>query len=243
MNIRMATWLGVGAGLTVMLAAGLAQAATEVETGELLIKLIQAGRSVVSAHQDLINDPTKGEKGFTPDFLADQIIKKYRETTGIDLSRPSGVPQARLLLTLLEAGKEVVAEYQPVINKRGVGFKGFIPAVWGRKTGEKFTQRTGIRVKLTALDYRYPGNKPDPFEAEVLQMFADPRYPKGQGYSKTVVMDGKPVLRMMAPEYAGARCLVCHGEPKGERDITGMKKEGYKEGDLAGAISLVLPVR
>ena len=29
----------------------------------------------------------------------------------------------------------------------------------------------------------------------------------------------------------------------GERDITGMKKEGWKEGDLAGAISVVLPLK
>lgn len=243
MSIRIAAWIGAGTCLAVVLSAGGAGAGTEAETAELLIKLMQAGRSVVATHQSLINDPTRGDKGFTPDYLADQIVRKYRETTKIDLTRPASVPQGRLLLALLESGKEVVAEYQPVINKQGVAFKGFIPAVWGRKTGEKFFQRTGIRVKLTAMDYRFPGNKPDQFEAEVLRMFADPTYPKGRGYSQTVLVDGKPALRMMAPEYAGAGCLGCHGEPKGERDITGMKKEGYREGDLAGAISLVLPVR
>ena len=31
--------------------------------------------------------------------------------------------------------------------------------------------------------------------------------------------------------------------PKGERDITGAKKEGWHEGDLAGAISIVIPMR
>jgi general secretion pathway protein A len=236
-------WIAVGASVAVMLAGGAARAGSEAETAELLIKLIQAGRSVVSAHQDLINDPTKGDKGFTPSYFAEQTLIKFRETTGLDLSRPAAVPRMRLLFALLEAGKEVVADYQPVINKPGVAFKGFIPALWGRKTGEKFAQRTGIRVKLTATDYRFPGNRPDQFEAEVLQQFADPRYPRGQGVSRVVTMDGKAALRVMAPEYATARCLVCHGEPKGERDITGMKKEGYREGDLAGAISVILPVR
>jgi len=47
----------------------------------------------------------------------------------------------------------------------------------------------------------------------------------------------------MDPEYAGPTCLSCHGAPKGERDVTGMKKEGWKEGELAGAISIVLPLK
>jgi hypothetical protein len=38
-------------------------------------------------------------------------------------------------------------------------------------------------------------------------------------------------------------CLSCHGEPRGDRDITGGKKEGQKEGDLAGALSWTIPVR
>ena len=74
-------------------------------------------------------------------------------------------------------------------------------------------------------------------------MFADARHPKGQQYAKTTMVNGKPVMRVMDPEYAGATCLTCHGGPKGEKDITGMRKEGWKEGDLAGAISIVLPMR
>ena len=92
-------------------------AANEAETGELIVKLLQSGRVVITEHQELINDPAKGNKGFTPDYMADKMIQKYREKTGIDLSQPAGVPQSGLLLTLLESGKEVVAEAQPVRNK------------------------------------------------------------------------------------------------------------------------------
>jgi general secretion pathway protein A len=226
----------------VLLAVG-AKAADESETADLLIKLLKVGRKVVSDHQPLINDASKGNKGFTQDFLASQVIEGFRQQTKIDLSRPSGVPSAPILLSLLEAEKEVVDESQPVINKQGVGFKGFLPAVFARKTGEKFYRKTGIRLKLTGTDYRYPGNKPDEFEAEVLRMFADPRHPKGQPYRKATMVGGKPVLRVMDPEYATPTCLTCHGTPKGERDITGMKKEGWKEGDLAGAISLTMPLK
>lgn len=237
--------LGVGVTLFagLLLLAGPAGAANESETADLLVKLLKAGRGVVSANQDLINDATKGYKGFTAESLESTVISKYREQTKIDLSKPPSTQPERLLHFLLQSGKEVVAEAQPIINKQGLGFKGFLPAVYARKTGEKFYQKTGIRLKLTGIDYRFPGNKPDEFEFEVLKMFADPRHPKGQEYSKSTMVNGKPVLRLMSPEYAAATCLKCHGDPKGERDITGGRKEGWKEGDLAGAISLMLPIQ
>lgn len=216
---------------------------TEVETAELLIKLLQVGRGVLSENQATINDASKGDKGFTGDYVANQVIDRFRKATKIDLSRPATVPQAPLFLAMVEAEKEVIDEAQPVINKQGVGFKGIIPAVFARKSGERFYRKTGIRMKLTSMDYRFPGNRPDDFESEVLRIFADTRHPKGQPYSKATMVDGRPVLRMMDPEYAANTCLSCHGNPKGERDVTGAKKEGWHEGDLAGAISIVIPMK
>jgi len=237
--------LGIGATLFagLLLLAGPAKAANEAETADLLVKLLKTARGVVSANQELINDATKGNKGFTAESLENAVVPKYREQTKVDLTKPPSTQQEKLLQLLLQSGKEVVAEAQPIINKQGLGFKGFLPAVYARKTGERFYQKTGIRLRLTGIDYRYPGNKPDEFEIEVLKMFADPRHPKGQDYSKSTMVNGKPVLRLMSPEYAAATCLQCHGQPRGERDITGGRKEGWKEGDLAGAISLALPIQ
>jgi general secretion pathway protein A len=45
----------------------------------------------------------------------------------------------------------------------------------------------------------------------------------------------------MLPTYIEPACLKCHGGPKGEKDITGHIKEGYKEGDIRGAISVMIP--
>lgn len=244
MKVRMSSLI-VGASLCamVMTVPSHAKAGDEAETAELLIALLKAGRAVVSEHQALINDASKGKKGFTDEFVAHEVIEKFKAKTRVDLSRPSSIPQGPILLAMLEAEREVVLEAQPVINKEGVAFKGFIPAVFARKAGEKFYRKTGIKVKLTGIDYRYPGNKPDDFESEVLRMFADPRHPKGQQYAKATMVGGKPAMRVMDPEYAGATCLTCHGGPKGERDITGMKKEGWKEGELAGAISVIMPMK
>ena len=213
------------------------------EVAEHLIELVKIGREVVSEHQPTINDATKAEKGFTADFVADQVMERFKKKTKIDLRVPNVVPQANFYLALVEAEREVIDEAQPVINRQGVGFKGFLHAVFTRRVGEHFYKKTGVRMKLTGIDYRTPKSKPDEFEQEVLRIFSDPRHPKDQVYVRSTMVDGRPVLRMMDPEYASVSCLSCHGAPKGEQDIAGMKKEGWKEGSLAGAISLVLPLK
>jgi hypothetical protein len=221
-----------------------ARAANEAEVvAEHLIELVKIGSGVVSEHQATINDAAKAEKGFTADFVADQVMERFKKQTKIDLRIPNVVPQANYYLAMVEAERDVVDEAQPVINRQGVGFKGFLHAVFARRVGEHFYKKTGIRMKLTGVNYRNPNNKPDDFEQEVLRMFSDPRHPKGQAYVRNTTIDGRSVLRMIDPEYAADSCLSCHGVPKGERDITGIKKEGWKEGDFAGAISLVLPLK
>jgi hypothetical protein len=219
------------------------QAANEAEVAEHLIELLNIGREVVLEHQATINDAAKAEKGFTADFVADQVLERFKKKTKVDLRIPNVVPQANFYLALVEAEREVIDEAQLVINRPGIGFKGFLHAVFARRVGEHFYKKTGVRMKLTGIDYRTTNSKPDEFEQEVLRMFSDPRHPKDQVYARNTVVDGRPVLRMMDPENTTPACLSCHGEPKGERDIMGLKKEGWKNGDLAGAISLVVPLR
>ena len=60
--------------------------ADKVETGRLLATLLDAGRMTVGLHQALINDPSRGHKGFTPEVFGQKIVALYKEQTGIDLS-------------------------------------------------------------------------------------------------------------------------------------------------------------
>lgn len=230
-------------GVLVLLGWSSSSNADSREVADQLITLFRVGHTVVSDHQSLINDPSKGFKGFTAETFGAKVIEGFRHMTGLDLAQPQGIPNAHLLLALLESQKEVIDQAQITINFKGVAFKGFVAALFARRTADRFYAKTGIRFKLTSPVYRFAGNKPDDFEAEVLRLFSDPRYPKGQPYRKMTILEGKPVFRILDPEYASSSCLYCHGSPKGERDITGGKKEGQKEGDLAGAISLVMPLR
>jgi hypothetical protein len=219
------------------------QAENEAETAEHLIELIKIGRVIVSKQMDNINDASKADKGFTGDYMAGQVLERFKKHARLDLRIPNVVPQANLYLALVQSAKDVVHEAQPVINRAGISYKGFIPAVFAQRVEDQFYTKSGVRMKLTSIDYRNANSKPDDFEAEVLRMFSDSRHPKGKPYMRSSMVDGRPVLRMMSPEYVSQTCLTCHGEPRGKLTVGGMKKDGWKDGDLAGAISIVLPLK
>ncbi|TAJ09123.1 MAG: DUF3365 domain-containing protein [Nitrospirae bacterium] len=221
------------------------QTILELETtARLLAVLLNAGRAVVNDNQELLDDPTKGNKGFTPEVFEHQLMDMFRAHALIDLRELSAarLPQRTkdLLLALVEVSTQVVAESQDAINRRGVGFKGFIPAVFGTRVAGRFAERTGVRLKQTSLQPRNPANAPDAFEQAALEQFADPSHPRERVISEVAARD--KALRLLFPLYATRGCLVCHGEPKGEPDQTGNPKEGWRLGQNAGAISVTLPV-
>lgn len=220
-----------------------------IETGRLLAVLLDAGRVTIGANLPLINDASKGDKGFTPEVFEKQLTEKFKERSGVDLGnlKDSKVPEMakKLLPQLVEASKGTVADNQGVINKPGVGFKGFIPATFGTQAAAKFSDKFGVYLKQTthAGLLRNPKNKADAFEATVLKKFADPSYPHQGDKIISETVDGGKSIRVMLPLFYGKGCLACHGEPKGEKDISGYAKEGAKEGDLGGAISVKLTLK
>ncbi|RJE47324.1 histidine kinase [Dehalobacter sp. MCB1] len=106
--------------------------------------------------------------------------------------------------------------------------------------GVFFSELTNYHLKPTNILYRNVQNAPDDFELNVLQHFKID--PKLREYWAIDTIDGKQVFRYMAPLKIEESCLSCHGEPKGEIDVTGHPKEGYKVGDSGGALSLVMPM-
>jgi general secretion pathway protein A len=89
---------------------------------------------------------------------------------------------------------------------------------------------------------RYPNNKPDDQE-EVLLYAVRKNHPRVGDHIVEQHLAGSDGVRVMLPLFYNRQCLACHGGPKGEIDISGYEKEGFKEGDLGGAISIVLPAQ
>jgi general secretion pathway protein A len=149
------------------------------------------------------------------------------------------------LKRLVEESKKTLASYQTVINLPGLAYKGLIPATFGTETAARFQEWSGIYLKQTAPSHllRNPKNKPDEYELTILERLANSDRPQQNDTTVSETLEREKTVRVILPLYYGKACLSCHGEPKGERDITGYPREGGKEGELGGAISVKLPLQ
>jgi general secretion pathway protein A len=212
------------------------------KTAQHLATLLNVGRLIVERNQTRINDPRIGDKGFTPEVFEHEVVDEFIRQTHIDLKDlPSHLPSLakELLPVLLQSSKEVVADVQFVINQRGIGYKNFIPATFGSQAARKFSNRSHVKIKQTTLNPRNLKNTPDAYEENVLRRLATQ---PASNIPITEWIDNETTLRALTPIYYSQDCLACHGSPRGILDISGYPREGAQEGDLAGAISVQIPV-
>jgi hypothetical protein len=244
--LRLGVATAVALGFLMLGRAMLASEAEDTRTALNLANLIQAARSVISANQELINDPDIGDKGLTGDVVLAAALERFEQLANVDpMSVDPDSREGRLLRAGMEAIREVTDEHQDFINREGVGFKAFIPAVFGRLMTERLGEKVGdlAEVKITAPPHLVRNRKarPDDWELEVIESkLATAEWPRGQIIAQRYQSRGRDAFRVAVPEYYAASCLSCHGEPKGEIDITGYPKEGAEEGDLGGVISITL---
>ena len=241
---------GIGAVFAVLVIATsgtVAVAATDDEvTSMQMATLLRSARAVISDSQKLINDASKGDKGLSGDVVVGRAKVNFKKATNIDISTIDAASlRGQLLTAELDAIKEVMDEAQERINKKGVGLKGFLPAIFAKAVADKFREKKGsvADIKLTApKNYvRNRANRPDKWEHNIIESkFKSGSHPKGAHVAEMAQKKGKNAFRLILPEYYKQSCLGCHGGPKGERDITGGKKEGGKLGELGGAISVTL---
>jgi general secretion pathway protein A len=216
------------------------------ETARLLAVLLDCGRVVVGRAQPTINNPRLEDKGFSSTVFEGQLRKEFLSRTRHDLHNLASAPMPEsakpLLLRLAFFMQKAVHDVQPDINKKGIGFKGFIPATFGTQVAHSFSKDTGLKLRQIGppgTAPRNPNNKPNEEEEQLLYAVRKNHPRVGDHIVEQQLADGRGV-RVMLPLFYNKQCLACHGSPKGEVDISGYEKEGFKEGDLGGAISIVL---
>ncbi|MGC2210723.1 MAG: methyl-accepting chemotaxis protein [Candidatus Korobacteraceae bacterium] len=114
-----------------------------------------------------------------------------------------------------------------------------VPAVAAWSVAKRYAQDNKFTFRIPALNPRNPDNLPDDFEHRALQKFQQDFSLKE--YSERSSVDGKDTMRYAQPVRLTQDCLVCHGEPAGQKDPLGFAKEGMKNGDLYGAFSVSAP--
>ncbi|MCW8929957.1 MAG: DUF3365 domain-containing protein [Gammaproteobacteria bacterium] len=109
---------------------------------------------------------------------------------------------------------------------------------------------SGVTLSRTSLKIRNSKNKPEAWEKDVLQQFAERKMkgesPKKMEFREIVELNGKKQFRYMKAMGISQPCLHCHGE-KALPDVNDKllklypddKARGYKLGDIRGAIVLI----
>ncbi len=232
--------------VTAIFGAAVPASAGDEQTAVNLATLLRSARAVISQSQKLINDANKGDKGLSGDAVVQRAKANYKKVTNADVDNlDMSTLNGQLLTAMLESIDQVMDEAQNRINEKGVGFKGFLPAIFAKAVADQFRKRKGsvADIKLTApKEYvRNRANRPDRWESRIIEeQFKSASHPRGQHVAELAKKKGRDAYRLILPEYYKKSCLGCHGGPKGSRDITGGKREGGKEGELGGAISVTL---
>ncbi len=100
------------------------------------------------------------------------------------------------------------------------------PAYMMRQLYEMIEADDAVRGHITSLNPLRPENGPDPWERGALERFA-----KGEKAAFSIqTLDGREYARFMEPFVTTKGCLKCHA------------KQGYKEGDIRGGISVAVPM-
>ncbi|MFP5260254.1 MAG: response regulator [Acidobacteriota bacterium] len=100
------------------------------------------------------------------------------------------------------------------------------PAYMTRMVHALMTDEAGLKGHITSLNPIRPENKPEPWEVQALQSFEA----GAKEFHEVAVVGNEQVMRFMRPMNTGKHCLRCHA------------KQGYKEGDIRGGISVSVPM-
>lgn len=101
------------------------------------------------------------------------------------------------------------------------------PAFVTRELSRYARERELYWFKITSLKLINPMNSPDEWEKKALKEFEDTDKKELSAFQS---IEGKHYLRYISPLYVEESCLRCHA------------KQGYRIGDVRGAISVTIPV-
>lgn len=108
-----------------------------------------------------------------------------------------------------------------------------------------------LTLRRVSLKYRNPADAPDLFERDQLKRLEELKAQGDMPDEVALIGDygGQRYLRYMKPIVMARRCLVCHGDADQvpaevrallEEHYPGDRAMGYREGDLRGAVSVIL---
>ena len=215
-----------------------------------IAKIYHASLTYIFKQQLLINSDSQNKEALFGQPFINNIKTTYQDMYSIPFPKVTN-EYIDSLLTLMIL---VMEDNRTLLLDTDIGFKGFIPTIFAFQLSQKFKQRGyGINIKFTNFEERIRNklNSPDYWEQTALARL------KEEGVEEVldnkVYFKGNLAFRYMKVIKVTSMCLSCHGTPQDNpfnrgknknqwslKDNTGFRMEGWKLGEIGGAISVVL---
>lgn len=151
--------------------------------------------------------------------------------------------EARTLNAEMQSVWDYIDDSQDAINTNADGsydFKGIYCSIAGKGIAKRFTRQSdNYLIRYVRENPRSSTDEPDAFETRALNHFT---VGGSDEYYEMTKLNDKPMFRYSSVLTIRPNCLSCHGEPAGTSDETGFLREGMELGDVAGAVSIAIPL-
>ncbi len=107
-----------------------------------------------------------------------------------------------------------------------------VPVISAIKVAEENAEEAGYKFRVPKINARNPKNEPDEVELKVLKELEE-------GNISEKIVENRNEIRYFRPIKLTKECLFCHGDKKGEKDVLGYEKEGWREGEVHGAFEII----
>ena len=168
------------------------------------------------------------------------ISVAWSVTTQREQAEQQMLETAQVLALEVDAVWEFMENNQNQFVKNDDGTYKLYCVVVAKSISRMFTLASDYTVHYTNTTTRKIDDAPDAYEQEALAALNADR-DRQSYYGLSEDESGEPVFRYVEPLYMAESCLECHGEPAGELDAMGYPKEGKQVGDMAGAVSIIMP--
>lgn len=146
--------------------------------------------------------------------------------------------KSRAIVLMAEAAREKMSEkldsgiIRPLEEIPKDKIVDAVPVIVAIRMAMVNAEKAGYTFRVPKFSPRNPENTPTALEAEVLTEMMETN-------KDEITVYGENNIRYFKAIRLTKECLYCHGDPAGEKDVTGGIKEGWDVGEIHGAFEII----
>jgi methyl-accepting chemotaxis protein len=166
-------------------------------------------------------------------FLAWQRINDIREG-----AKEAIISKSAGIILMAEAARDQMAiklesgVIRPLDQLTAANIMDAVPVLTAIDIAASKAKEAGYEFRVPKIAPRNPKNTPTELEKAILEEFEQ------NNLNEKIIVESDQI-RYFRPIRLTRECLYCHGDPVGEKDVTGGTKEGWRVGEIHGAFEII----